>query len=537
MCEVRCVNEENKDADKGPCPVKILLVKRSLVASFLLLSLLLLFTAGVSATDRTVCASGCDHTSIQDAVNAADPGDTIIVHNGLYIENVLVNKSLTIRSQNGSAITTVQANNSADHVFNVTADYVNISRFNVTGATSVGMSGIYLDNVTNCNISNNTASGNRNGIYLNFSSNNTIANNTANSNEINGIVILASSNSNNLTGNTANSNGIRGIFLWGSCNNNTLTGNTALNNTYGIYLDSASNNYLIGNTASDNTYGIYLESPSNNNNLIGNTASNNAYGIWLWASKNNNLIGNTASNNAYGINLRFSSNNNTLTGNTANSNTYSGIFLYNSRGNNITNNTCTYNGLATGYDGISLVVYSHSNTLMKNICSSNGADGIYLGQSINNNVTSNTCSGNLVNGIHLYLSSNNRISCNWVHHNTDHGFFLTAESTGNMIVYNNIMANGDEQPDGSWQYNFYNNQSNNVTAEDNYWGTASSAVIAASIYLDPGLVDYEPFLSAPAPCAPFEAPPKVPALTPTGIIALVSLLSAIAAVTIVRKRR
>jgi parallel beta-helix repeat protein len=468
------------------------LVKRCLVASFLLLSLLVLFTAGASAADRTVCASGCDHTSIQDAVNAADPGDTIIVHNGLYIENVLVNKSLTIRSQNGSAVTTVQANNSADHVFNVTADYVNISGFNVTGATSVGMSGIYLDNVTNCNISNNTASGNRNGIYLNSSSNNTIANNNAKSNEINGIVILASSNSNNLTGNNANSNGIRGIFLWGSCNNNTLTGNNASNNTYGINLESSSNY--------------------------------------------NNLTGNTASNNAYGINLRFSSNNNTLTGNTANSNTYSGIFLYNSRGNNITNNTCTYNGLATGYDGISLVVYSHSNTLMNNTCSSNGADGIYLEQSSNNNVTSNTCSGNLVNGIHLYLSSNNDISCNWVHHNTDHGFFLTAESTGNMIEYNNIVANGDEQPDGSWQYNFYNNQSNNVTAEDNYWGTTSSAVIAASIYLDPGLVDYEPFLSAPAPCAPFEAPPKVPAFTPTGLIALVSALSAIAAVAIVRKR-
>jgi hypothetical protein len=46
-----CMNEEKKDADKGPCPVKILLVKRSLAASILLLSLLVLFTAGASAAD------------------------------------------------------------------------------------------------------------------------------------------------------------------------------------------------------------------------------------------------------------------------------------------------------------------------------------------------------------------------------------------------------------------------------------------------------------------------------------------------------
>jgi len=33
-----------------------------------------------------------DFTRIQDAVNAASPGDTIIVHPGIYTENVDVNK-------------------------------------------------------------------------------------------------------------------------------------------------------------------------------------------------------------------------------------------------------------------------------------------------------------------------------------------------------------------------------------------------------------------------------------------------------------
>jgi hypothetical protein len=51
MCKVKCMNEEKKDADKGPCPVKIILVKRSLVALILLVSLLVLFTAGAGAAD------------------------------------------------------------------------------------------------------------------------------------------------------------------------------------------------------------------------------------------------------------------------------------------------------------------------------------------------------------------------------------------------------------------------------------------------------------------------------------------------------
>lgn len=63
-----------------------------------------------------------DFTRIQDAVNAASSGDTIIVYPGTYTENVDVN-NLTIKSESGAEATIVHAANSNDHVFEVTADY------------------------------------------------------------------------------------------------------------------------------------------------------------------------------------------------------------------------------------------------------------------------------------------------------------------------------------------------------------------------------------------------------------------------------
>jgi hypothetical protein len=90
-----------------------------------------------------------NHAKIQWAVDNASAGDTIIVYPGTYTENVKVNKDhLTIRSENGAELTIVQAANSDDHVFEITASSVNISGFTVTDATATGKAGIYLSSGT-----------------------------------------------------------------------------------------------------------------------------------------------------------------------------------------------------------------------------------------------------------------------------------------------------------------------------------------------------------------------------------------------------
>ncbi len=122
---------------------------------------------------------------IQDAINTASAGATIIVCNGTYPENIDVAKSLTIKSSSGDpGDTIVQAVTPEAPIFNVTADYVNISGFTVKGSDT----GIYLYKADYCNISNNNCSSNNglvissgiftviggNGVYLFNSSNNKI---------------------------------------------------------------------------------------------------------------------------------------------------------------------------------------------------------------------------------------------------------------------------------------------------------------------------------------------------------------------------
>lgn len=53
-------------------------------------------TARAAGTTRTVCADGCDFTTIQAAVTAADPGDTIQVAAGTYTENVTIGTSVKV---------------------------------------------------------------------------------------------------------------------------------------------------------------------------------------------------------------------------------------------------------------------------------------------------------------------------------------------------------------------------------------------------------------------------------------------------------
>nr|QNO44431.1 hypothetical protein PPMIFCEF_00003 [Methanosarcinales archaeon ANME-2c ERB4] len=301
-------------------------------------------------------------TPIQHAINNATAGETIYVEGGSYNENIDVSTtSLTLQGE-GADVVNVTAMDSNDHVFEVTADYTNISGFNVTGAAGSYRVGIYLGpRGDHCNISDNIVSNNDVGIHLYSSIDNTLQNNIANSNDY-------------------------GIFI-DSSSNNTLVNNNANSNSDGILVGSSSNNTLVNNTASNNHHGIVLIS-SSGNTLTNNSVSNNSLGIFLGSSSNNMLTNNTANSNNAGIALYYSSNNNTLAENTVNSN--SGL-----------------------YGAIQLCYSSDNNEITCNWVYNNSQKGFYLnGRSIGNNISYNNI---IANGDYIYNSQSADVDAtnNW----------------------------------------------------------------------------------------------------------------------------
>jgi len=215
--------------------------------------------------------------SIQEAINAAESGDTIIVHNGTYYERVIVDKTLSLVGENKSG--TVIDGSKTDHVVIVTANDVAISNVTIQN----GEFGIWLLNSHNNVLTSNILTNNTHGIDLSGCSNNV------------------------LTGNIASSN-YDGIYLFRS-SGNTVSGNVASNNFYGIHLDHSDNNVLSGSTASNNSYGIYIHD-SDNNAVSGNKALRNQRGIFFYHSRNNVFRGNIIANNSqYRIFLDSSSDN------------------------------------------------------------------------------------------------------------------------------------------------------------------------------------------------------------------------------------
>ncbi|MBI5809849.1 MAG: right-handed parallel beta-helix repeat-containing protein [Deltaproteobacteria bacterium] len=194
-----------------------------------------------------------DFKKIHEAVVSASSGDVVTVGPGVYSENILIKKPITLKSSSGADATVVIAAAKDAPVFSIRdTDGVTISGFTVRGSAIAGIS---IHNVTGSRIEGMKAAGNENGILVYSSSRNVFTGNSSEKNAQYGIY-LEGSDGNIITGNSASSNGDKGIFL-SSSNNNTLTDNAVNLNTWnGILLLSSHRNIVKDNKALRNTYGI-----------------------------------------------------------------------------------------------------------------------------------------------------------------------------------------------------------------------------------------------------------------------------------------
>lgn len=231
---------------------------------------------------------GGNFTSIQNAVDNAHSGDTIMVNPGVYRENIAVNKEVTILSNPALTSTNrtyVIGAVPGNDVLGIFSNNVKVDGLYIIGGPS-GVerdeTGINLNGVENCSLSNNGLVLNDAGISLNGCRNNYLDGN---------LISL----------------GKKGITLVNS-NENILSNNTVTTNSNGLTLNNSVNNTLIGNIADANLIGVYLGA-SQGNVFNYNVIMRNINGINGEAAKSNFVVNNTVYLNEVGINLTGSSGN------------------------------------------------------------------------------------------------------------------------------------------------------------------------------------------------------------------------------------
>ena len=213
---------------------------------------------------------GIDHFNvIQNAINKAEYGDIIIVNNGIYYENIWINKTITLIGEN-KIKTKIYGNNTNQYVFEINnQDRVNISYFTIVG----GYGGILINSSNYTNITHNIIINNslfiKNetniyeyaGLKLRLSDNNVILNNIIENNNNN--ILIEGSNNNSIIGNNI-SKSFNGILI------------TNYSFLYDVYNVSFSQKNLIyKNNISYNDVGINLTYFSYDNIIYLNNMINN----------------------------------------------------------------------------------------------------------------------------------------------------------------------------------------------------------------------------------------------------------------------
>lgn len=443
--------------------------------------------------------------SIQREIDAAEPGDLLIVESGVYFEGINITKTISLIGRDTGFGPPVIDSGGKGSAVTLSADRISLEGFRLVNSSGTeGNAGLKVISNKNVIRNNNIVRNNGTGISLSNSQENEITNNTIIENGLHGISLDNSSSHNEIVKNAVSRNNASGIGLWNRSNDNLLEGNLVFFNKLGISLwNECDQNQLLGNNASQNDFSGIQIYQGMNSTIAENTAVLNNYsGIAIISSMKSRIMGNNLSWNKYGINMAGTSGDE-VSSNLARSNRMQGIKISDSMNLSLKENQMDQNLEALMITGSeSIISYSNNASfnevgmtfldsrlctikdneafqngngmflvgssqciLTSNKIHHNRLEGLALGRSDDNLIQENEILFNY-DGIYIDNAINNSIKNNRATGNADHGILLFNNSSHNALVNNNLQKNG-------WGILVSGSRDNILTdnmANDNYYG-------------------------------------------------------------------
>jgi len=392
-----------------------------------------------------------NYTTIQLAVDAANPGDTIFVYSGTYHENVVIDKALELVGQDRNT-TMVDGGGSSDTIY-VSAAGMEIRDITVRNSGSnTGDAGIEFSNAPNCRVSNLLSNGNAAGIIVSSSDNCVIANSNASHNNEDGVYLYSSAYS-IVENNTFHSNSRFGLLVEQSYGCTVRNNSADSNGLSGIQLETSDRSFVANNTASSNLVGIRVLGSFHDTVTDNRVSHNNESGVAIDYSRSAAVAGNVMTRNGVTLQGQFPEQWNSH--DIDSSNTVNGNPIYywkNTTGGtvpagagevilaNATAVTVENEHLDGGDIGV-IIAFSSNNVIRNNTASSNNLYGVQIYYSPGNLAVNNTLDQNLVHGIYVLQSNASIIDNNTIGYNGRSGVNIYYSSADSSVTNNAISSN------------------------------------------------------------------------------------------------
>jgi nitrous oxidase accessory protein len=237
-----------------------------------------------------------NYSTIGAGVQNAAPGDTILVRSGTYNENVVIDKAISIVSQEpGGAVVIGQGGltSGTRAVFKITADGVAIVGFTIRTQTNYSSNSLYATGVilvaNNCTLRDNDISNTYYGVFTSYTDGSSFVSNNVTLVGKDGIRICGGSQ-NVISNNTVDNNGVSGLAIDGY--SDMISWNELVANGRGIGLGASYCAFSGNNVTANDGIGVIVGGSSNwvDSNYI---ADNPSWGVYMssdFAAPNNNTF-------------------------------------------------------------------------------------------------------------------------------------------------------------------------------------------------------------------------------------------------------